>query len=504
MDLVSLGFLFIIVLASGGIALLADEVGRKLGKSRRTLGKLRPRHTAKVFTFIVGVMVSTVTIGVLFTVSADVRAWIVEGRAAIFKLRSVQQTLDKAQVAQISLVRANNSLQIQNLSLAADNKRKVEESKLRTQAIDSLQAKAGILRDQIAQFRDRVDSLKASLTQTRNELSSKQTLVAQTEYKRNSVQGSFNALNKDYHDLSDQSIKLDKANQAFEKSTIELQQTTDRLKSDKTLLEQSVAEARDNLKSIGDRLDRVVADLASKQYDLNQAETQLDQMNRLLSASLGSSRYQPLIFGVGDEVARFSVPADLTIDQAQNGVSSLLRSARGLALEKGAKERGDRPVAGIFERIDPVSKLAISPDKVVQKIVETISRRALPQVLVATSSINAFKDEPVSLDISAYANPLVYHPGDVLAEARIDGHRSEENILDDVTQLIVGKVKDRARKDRILPKLGSDPTFGIVAPADLLRIVVKIRASDRIVRVQAYVDSETHAAGPLQLKFRLR
>ncbi len=504
LDFVSLGFLFIIVLASGGIAVLADELGRKIGKSRRTIGKLRPKHTAKVFTFVVGVLVSMVTIGVLFTLSADVRAWIIEGRAAIAKLKTVQASLDQTEAAQIKLKGANHVLQSQNLSLENDNQRKVAESKVRAAAIKALEAKATVLRDQISQFRTRVEKLRTGLETTRTELRSKQALVAATEVKRKRVQVDFNTLNRDYRELSAQNIKLDQSNQDFERRTAELQKSTDRLVADKSLLEQSVSDARANLKTIGDRLDGVVADLAAKQYDLNQAELQLQQLNQMLNASLGSSRYQPLIFAVGEEVARLSVPADLTVVQAQTAVNTLVRQSRTLALDKGAKDRGDRPAAGIFERIDPATKQAIPMDAVIQKVIQSISGKSQPQVLVTTSSINAFKGEPVSLEMSTFSNPMVYRAGDVLAEAQINGRRNEEIIFEDVTKLILGKVKDRAQRDHLLPKLGTDPSFGVVPPADLLGLVVKIRAADRIVRVQAYVDTATQAADPLRLKFRVK
>ena len=50
-----------LALMGGVIGLLADVVGKKLGKKRLSIGGLRPKHTAQLGTFLLGFVISMVT-----------------------------------------------------------------------------------------------------------------------------------------------------------------------------------------------------------------------------------------------------------------------------------------------------------------------------------------------------------------------------------------------------------------------------------------------------------
>src|ERR1043166_3354108 len=87
MDFLPLAVLILFVLLGGGIAVFADELGRRIGKRRLTFHRrIRPKIAARILTFVSGTMITLITIGLISAASSDVRAWLREGPRA-FKER---------------------------------------------------------------------------------------------------------------------------------------------------------------------------------------------------------------------------------------------------------------------------------------------------------------------------------------------------------------------------------------------------------------------------------
>src|SRR5690349_6355086 len=83
MDVFGIGFVLVICVLSGIVAVVADNLGRTLGKKRLSVKsrfiKLRPRRTAQLFTFGAGVIIPLLTLVSVMLLSADVRQWFAEG-----------------------------------------------------------------------------------------------------------------------------------------------------------------------------------------------------------------------------------------------------------------------------------------------------------------------------------------------------------------------------------------------------------------------------------------
>src|SRR2546427_10008842 len=75
--------LIMTVLMGGIIAYNGDLIGRKYGKRRVTLFKLRPKHTAILITSVTGVLISGFTTAVVFLLVPQVRDVILHGEEAI-------------------------------------------------------------------------------------------------------------------------------------------------------------------------------------------------------------------------------------------------------------------------------------------------------------------------------------------------------------------------------------------------------------------------------------
>lgn len=211
-------------------------------------------------------------------------------------------------------------------------------------------------------------------------------------------------------------------------------------------------------------------------------------------------RYAPMMYRRGDEVARLPVDAGLSFDKAGAALTSLVRAARVAAGQAGAKANGQYPEAGIFEHQDKRTQRTISTQELERETVEQIAGAAQPMVLVARSSLNSFMGEPVSLEIETMPNPVVYRRNDIVAEAQIDGRKDPATILQELSDL-GGKVRERARHDKMIPRLGAAEQYGAVSSEEVLKLVNQVKSSDRQVRVRAVVENDTRAGDPLKLKF---
>jgi hypothetical protein len=210
-----------------------------------------------------------------------------------------------------------------------------------------------------------------------------------------------------------------------------------------------------------------------------------------------------MIFRAGAEVARLSVDPGLSFDRAEAALTSLIREARVVAKERGARPNGPYPEAGIFQHSDKVTERPISSDELNREVISKVAGSPEPVVMIATSSLNAFQGEPVSLEVTVLPNPLIYKANYIVSDVRIDGKKDSLTILNQINVLGM-KLRARAQQDHMIPRVGAEELFGQLVPADVLQLVDLVKSSDRLVVLRAITDRDTRAADPLQLRFAIR
>ncbi len=147
----------VLVITGGAIAFIGDRLGTKIGKKRLSIFGLRPRYTSIIITIFTGIVITTLTFGVMAAVSDNVRT-------ALFGMeqlnRSMQETRDSLTAAQADLATAKTE---QAATDAALLQSKDEVAKLQNQqkaleaesarllaGNEELQAANGLLTDQNA------------------------------------------------------------------------------------------------------------------------------------------------------------------------------------------------------------------------------------------------------------------------------------------------------------------------------------------------------------------
>lgn len=82
--------ILVLVITGGAIAFIGDRLGSKIGKKKMTVLGLRPRHTSILITIITGVMITTITLGIMSIMSENVRT-------ALFGMEELNQNMLQAQ-----------------------------------------------------------------------------------------------------------------------------------------------------------------------------------------------------------------------------------------------------------------------------------------------------------------------------------------------------------------------------------------------------------------------
>lgn len=97
----------VLVLTGGVIAFIGDRLGSKVGKKKLSLFGLRPRHTSILVTIITGILITTVTFGILAIASKNVRTALFGMNKLKAELNEKQSMLEEASGA---LVNVKNDL----------------------------------------------------------------------------------------------------------------------------------------------------------------------------------------------------------------------------------------------------------------------------------------------------------------------------------------------------------------------------------------------------------
>ena len=150
----------VLVITGGAIAFIGDRLGTKIGKKRLSIFGLRPRHTSIIITIFTGIVITTLTFGVMAAASENVRT-------ALFGLeelnRTMQETKNNLLHTQADLDAAKSE---QERTDAALQQSKADVTRLNEQQ-KTLEEEASRLQAGIAEL----EGAKAELTARNEELS---------------------------------------------------------------------------------------------------------------------------------------------------------------------------------------------------------------------------------------------------------------------------------------------------------------------------------------------
>jgi len=486
----------------GGIAYLADMVGKKLGKKRLSLFGLRPRQTAALGTICLGVLITIFTISIALVVSSGMRQALLHGL-------EVRKELNQLEEQQKAFASKNGELTKRNDDLTSKIGATSKELAARLKELTNAQGKLRALNTQIGSLQSQIGVLTSDALRKKAALATANNRLVAINHNLDEVNKALTLNRKQYAYVSGinkevlhQNADLVEANDKLKAAQVQLVAERTKLEQDLAKIKQSVADlqsdediAQEKLKKSQGKLADVENELTKAQQELGHTKVELAETQENLDHLKGIfdvSRKQALIYKIDEEVARLKVPAGVSQNAANGAVTLLLRRARVAAQQRGATK------ASVFDHD------ALSSDEIVRKALKDLTGAPTGRVVIASSSINAFRGEPVSLELSVLPDPLVYLSGQMVAETVIDASRGDAAIYQQLTNFLQEKVSQKVKKDGMIPVANSDVSFGQITQADVLQIIEQLHAANRPIRLQAHAVGDTYAADPLKLEFRLR
>lgn len=495
MDRTSLIFLVLVIVLGGFIALYADRFGRELGKKRLRIGKLRPRRTAEIIVFSAGVLAPLLAILVLMLVSAEARHWMVRGYKAVQDARNAQEARARA-VEQYELVltktRQLESL-IDDLEARLEVGRKQSE-KYSSQATASEKRaeealkKASGLDRKVFELGGQVKERQAALTKVQTDLTSSRENLSSLRQSFTVLRKQTDEANNQVVDLSDDITELEAKIRSGEGNLQDLQR---QLKEKQEALSEAETFYNETRSKLEADLEKVARDLQQTQINLSFAEQYLKQFAT-------DALREPLIFNVGEELVRYPVDRQLNAAEAQRALDTVLRQARNVAAERGAREGNEADLLELT--LNNGQKVTVAQQR--EAIIRALTGRGQESLLLIRTPMNVFRGQVVALDVQIFNNPVVFQEGELLGEERIEANASASRIIEQVTNLLSGTVRQRAVDRRMIVAEGGE--VGRITPAEVFELVRSIQSLQRVVRLQAIAKEETRAGGPLLIEFRLR
>jgi predicted nucleic acid-binding Zn-ribbon protein len=513
LDFLTIGFLLGIVGVSGFIAYVADNLGRKLGKKRLSVGKMRPKHVAIFGVVLTGMVVSGSTIALVAFASKDVRRWLLYGRQALEQLNVTREKVTSLELEGTKLELSNKNLVSRNYVLTAQASRLKAQIETQRKSISTQTETVTRLRADVRKFEFRVAELdrretenrkqleqrQADLTTAKKSLAQVQSEIDRAKTDRYTAVKEFNDVNRKNYQLTSQNSELSADIAKREGEIKDLQTEATRLSGERKLVEGELDKSKSDLERTQRELGRLETQLNSVQADYRLAVS----YNQMLGSTFAAARKAPMTFKIGEEVVRLPVAENLTVESARRSVDVFLSMARTVATGRGAKSNGQYDSADIVDHQDVITKQNIPASEIRASIVRQLIGQAEAQVIVAYSSLNAFEGEPVSIEIGVFKNPIIYKAGANLAETRIDGSKDEPAIFRQVVSFLSERLATRVAKDQVIPRSGSERPFGEVSTEEMLELVSTIRKADRQVFLRAQADEETRASDVVRLRFKV-
>jgi uncharacterized protein (DUF3084 family) len=451
-----------IFLLGGIVAVFGDRVGTKIGKARLRLFNLRPRQTAMIITWITGMSISALTLGILFGLSGSLRRGIFELDDILKEKRQTEAELTKAEEEQQKVqrqlfkVKQQQTQAVVNLNTTNQN---FERSKQQVKKISG----------QAKKLQQELDSL---LTE------------------RSKRQGQLNQLQQQSQELQSQlqqrEQQISQQDQVLSKKEVQLRD----LEQQQQLLQTQVQERDRSIVQLDEQISAAEVSLKLRTKRLEQLESQFAFLSKNVAALEQS--YQELrekkIAVVRSQVLSSAVVRIIDPTAAKLAINSLLRQANTNAV-KATQFNGAESAQGIV-------KITRSQVKQLESQIQD-GRDYVIRIISAGNYVQGEQEVRVFADVAL--NQQIFKAGEEIATVSIDSQNVTRQEVQERLNWLLAVSKFRAQRSGIL---GDQIEIGDDQIKNIVDFVDKITQSVEPVReIKAVVSENIYTAGPLQINF---
>ncbi len=450
-----------IFILGGIIAAFGDRLGTKIGKARLRLFNLRPRQTAMVITVITGMLISALTLGILFSLSKSLRKGIFELDDILKEQRRIERELAqvKAQKQQVEgqLGQVRQEQNQATIDLNAINL-DFEQSK---QQLTETSAQA-------AKLKKELDSLLVQRKETLEQLNN---LKQQSQELQNQLQQREQKINQQDKVLAQKETRLQELEQQQE------------------ILQGQVQERDRSIANLDEAISAAETSLKLRTRRLEQLESQIEYVERNV-ATIEQS-YQELrekkITIVKGQVLSSAVVRIVDPTAAKSAINSLLRQANTNAV-RSTQFSGSKST----ERIVKITRSQVEQ-------LESQIKDGQDYVIRILSAGNYVQGETrVKVFADLAVNKLVFPEGEEIATVSLDSQNITRKEVQERLNWLLAVSKFRAQRAGIL----GDIEIGDNQIESIVNFVNKVtQTTEPVDEIKAVVTENTYTAGPLKLDF---
>lgn len=453
-----------ILLLGGLIAVLGDRLGTKVGKARLRLFNLRPRQTARIITFITGLLIAASTLGTLFSLSESLRKGLFQLDDILKEKRRVegelnQATAEKQEVeTQLSTVKAQQTVAKKQLEQINQN---------------FIQAKTQLktVSQQASEMRAELDSLLAERNRGLEQLT-------QLQEQSQQLQSQLQAREKKI-------ASQDQILQAKETRLQELEQQKQSLQAEISTRDESILE-----------LDTEIAtkdqELQARKEQLNKLELQLEfllqrtkTLEQYYQTYIQELRERQIAIVKGQVLASAQVRI-IEPDAAIAAIDQVLRQAN-----RNATKAIYRDEQHFDQRVIKITKAQVN--QIAQQIQD--GEDYIMRIVSAGNYVEGENQVGVFVDLAL--NKKIFESGEELATVSLDSKEASRANIQERLNWLLAASQFRAQRAGIIGEI----EIGDNSITTLVKFIDQVaESSASLDEMKAIVADTTYTSGPLKLR----
>ena len=450
-----------IFILGGIIAAFGDRLGTKIGKARLRLFNLRPRQTAMIITVITGMLISALTLGILFGLSESLRRGIFELDDILKEQRRIERELDRVKKQKKQVDRQLDRVK-QEQSEAVANLNAIN--------LDFEQSRV-----QVAKISERAKQLKKELDN----------LLLQREERLTQL----DRLQQQSQELQTQLQQRETQIQQQDRILAEKETRLQELEQQQAILQTQVQERDRSIATLDKAISAAETSLQLRTRRLEELESQLKFVESNVAALEQS--YQELrekkITIVKGQVLSSAVVKIIDPNAARSTIDSLLRQANRNAVQ-ATQFSGSQST----ERIVNITRSQV--EQIISQIKD--GQDYVVRILSAGNYVQGEKQVKVFADIAP--NKQIFPQGEEIATVSIDSRNITRKEVQERLNWLLAVSKFRAQRAGVLGsiEIGDNQIESIVNFVNQVT-----QTTEPVDEIKAIVTENTYTAGPLKIDF---
>jgi len=201
--------IILLIILSGLIAYLGDQIGMKVGKKRISIFGLRPKYSSIIITVITGVLIAALSITILLTVYGSLREAIFNINKVVLRLENLDEEL-KQKDEKLKNMQEEINTKSEELEILQTQKTNLESK------LNDLQNELKMVEDELKNTKDELAITKKELTKTEEDLKSAEENIAALRKNRDQLNQRISELNDQKNELE---AKVSSLNERMSKLT---------------------------------------------------------------------------------------------------------------------------------------------------------------------------------------------------------------------------------------------------------------------------------------------